>query len=128
MMKKGWKRALLAGLVCAIGGMGLVGSIFPLLLVRLFEEIPILALQGVRDSGGTIALLWGISGGIVGWYGGERIALVLMSFCGLLSGLYLGMVVYEVLPDSRILNWGLGIGALYGIPGGLIMGRVFLEE
>ena len=116
-------RVLLAAVVSAMGGLAMANSIFPLLLVRLMEEIPLQVLINVRDLGLTLALMWAIGGAMVGWLGGMRAGAIIIGFCGITSGYWLSAIAAQ--GDTVLIVWGTSIGLLYGIPGGLIMGRVF---
>jgi len=123
MMQKSIWRVLLGTLVSAMGGLGMTNSIFPLLLVRLMEEIPLDILINIRDAGPQMALLWAIGGAVVGWLGGGRTGALVIGFCGGMTGYWLGAVAAK--GDPQFIIWGTVIGLLYGIPGGLVMGRVF---
>lgn len=122
MMQRSIWRALLAALVCAVGGFGLTNTIFPQLILRFLEEIPLEVLIGVRAATLPIGLLWAVGGAIVGWLGGVRTGGLIMGACGLIGGLILSMIVS---PDLTLAMWGMVTGLAYGLPGGLIMGRVF---
>jgi hypothetical protein len=106
-----------------MGGLAMANSIFPLLLVRLLEEIPLQILINVRDLGLPLALLWAMGGALVGWLGGMRAGALIIGLCGLASGYWLSAVAAQ--GDAVLVVWGILIGLLYGFPGGLIMGRVF---
>jgi hypothetical protein len=123
MMQRSIWRVLLGALVTAMGGLGMTNSIFPLLLVRLMEEIPLDILINIRDTGPQMALLWAMGGAMVGWLGGTRSGALIMGLCGGLTGYWLGAVAAK--GDPQLIVWGTVIGLLYGIPGGLVMGRVF---
>lgn len=116
-------RVLLGTLVSAMGGLAMANSIFPLLLVRLMEEIPLQVLINVRDLGLTLALMWAIGGALVSWLGGMRAGAWVIGFCGFAGGYWLSAIAAQ--GDAVLIAWGVSIGLLYGVPGGLIMGRVF---
>jgi hypothetical protein len=123
MMQRSIWRVLLGALVCAMGGLGMTNSIFPLLMVRLMEEIPLEMLINIRDAGPQMALLWAIGGAMVGWLGGTQSGALIIGFCGGMTGYWLAAVAAK--GDPQLIIWGTLIGLLYGIPGGLVMGRVF---
>lgn len=123
MMQRSIWRALLGALVSSVGGLSMTNGIFPLLLVKVLEEIPLQTLINVRDSGLFIALMWAVCGAIVGWLGGTRTGGLILGLCGLVSGYTVGSLAQADTP--QLITWGMFVGLLYGLPGGLIMGRVF---
>lgn len=123
MMQRTIWRALLGALVCGMGGLGMANTIFPLLLARLMETIPLEVLINVRDSGLQMTLFWAVGGAVVGWVGGPRTGAGIIGLCGLTTGYWLSAVAAG--GDLSLIIWSVLVGLLYGVPGGLIMGRVF---
>jgi hypothetical protein len=101
----------------------MTNTIFPVLLGRLLETIPLTVLMNTRDAGLPIALLWAVGGGVVGWLGGPRTGAAIIGLCGLITGYWLSAVAAG--GDLSLITWSSLVGLLYGVPGGLIMGRVF---
>ncbi len=118
-------RVLLGALVGGLGGVGLVGTIFPYIAVNILGHLSLEALLTMRSFSLSIALLWAIGGAAVGWWGGVRAGGIVMGLCGLLAGVALGIAVGQT--DFLAIGLGILIGLGYGLPGGLIMGRVFPE-
>lgn len=116
-------RVLLGVLVGGLGGVGLVGTIFPYIAVNVLGHLSLEALINIKGYSLPIALLWAFGGATVGWWGGVRAGAAVMGLCGLLAGLTLGLAVNP--GDLLVIGLGALIGLSYGLPGGLIMGRVF---
>ena len=115
-------RVIVAALVCGVGGLSLTNTFFPIALARVVEEISLVSLANVRGMTLFVALMWAIAGGIVGWYGGSRIGGLVMGICGVASGLLLGIIADS---GPLLILVGAGVGLVYGMPGGWLMGRVF---
>ncbi|MFQ5612381.1 MAG: hypothetical protein ACE5H9_09635 [Anaerolineae bacterium] len=116
-------RIPLGAFVGAIGGISLTTSIFPFAVTKIFTYITFEALLGVLSFTVPMALLWAIGGGLVGYRGGARAGGLIFGLCGLLAGLILAL--FAAGGDLPLVAVGGVTGVLYGIPGGLIMGRVF---
>ena len=123
MMQRSIWRALLGALVSAMGGIGLTNSIFPLLALRILDQLSLETLMGIRESSLTIALLWAVAGLIVGWVGGTGVGTLVMALCGAVSGFILSRFIDPASLGITVL--GIGIGLIYAAPGGWIMGYVF---
>lgn len=123
LQKRSIWRVLFSALVGGMGGVSLTATIFPYLIAQFLGRISLEALVNMRSMALLMALLWAVGGGIVGWIGGVRTGIVVLGLCGLVTGLTLSLIAA---PDNPlVIAVGLAIGLLYGVPGGIIMGRVF---
>jgi hypothetical protein len=123
MMQRSIWRALLGALVSAMGGIGLTNSIFPLLALRILDQLSLETLMGIQESSLSIALLWAVAGLIVGWIGGTRFGTLVLALCGAVSGFILSRFIGPASLGVTVL--GIAIGLIYAAPGGWIMGYVF---
>lgn len=123
LQKRSIWRTLFSALVGGMGGISLTATIFPYVMARFLGHLSLEALVNMRSMALLMALLWAMGGGIVGWVGGGRTGAIVLGLCGAVTGLTLGLLAA---PDNPLgLIAGVVIGLLYGIPGGIIMGRVF---
>ena len=123
LQKRSIWRAIFSALVSGMGGVSLTATILPYLIAQYLGLISLEALVGMRSLVLPMALLWAAGGAVVGWIGGGRTGSIVIGLCGAVTGLTLGFVAAE--GDSLVIVIGIAIGLLYGIPGGIIMGRVF---
>jgi hypothetical protein len=123
MQKRSIWRALFSALVGGMGGVSLTATLFPYLMAQFLGQISLEALVNIRNMTLLMALLWAVGSGIVGWLGGMRTGAIVLGLCGVVTGLTLGLIAAQGNPLG--IAAGVGIGLLYGVPGGLIMGRVF---
>jgi hypothetical protein len=116
-------RVLFGMIAGAFGGFSLARTLFPIVALNFLGSMSLEGLINVREVSTTVVVLWAISAGVVSWYGGMRLGAYVLGGCGLVSGVILG---YAIAPgDPLALIIGMALGFIYGLPGGLIMGRLF---
>ena len=123
MMQRGPLRALFGACLLGVAGISLISGVLPVIISRLFGINSFEIMLYVRGFVIPMALVWAVSGGIVGWRGGALFGGKVMGACGLITGLVVGM--FAVGGDGLLILISTLSGLVYGTVGGLIVGKAF---
>ena len=122
MFKTTLWRILFGTLFGAMAGVSMTMTIFPYATIW-FTGSETFNLVTLANLMVPIVLIWMIGGAATAWFAKSLIGIATLGFCGVLSGIILGLLVGD--DTIPLLVAGVVSGLLYGIIGGAIIGYAF---
>ncbi len=126
MMQRSMLRVLFGFAIGGFAGISMATGILPFVIGQLTELTSFEVLIFVRTFTLSVALLWAIGGGMIGWYGGLQMGTIILGVCGILGGLILG--AFAMSGDAFVIAVSILTGLIYGGLGGALFGRIFPES
>ncbi|MDM8529852.1 hypothetical protein QUF63_01675 [Anaerolineales bacterium HSG25] len=122
MFKTPLWRILFGTLFGAMAGMSMTMTVFPYATIWLTasESYNLITLANLIIP---IVFIWMIGGALTAWLAQARMGIVILGFCGVVSGIVLGLLVGD--DTTSLLLAGVVSGLLYGTIGGGIIGYAF---
>lgn len=122
MIQQSPLRAIFGFFIGIVTGVSLTTGVLPTVLSIVFEINSFETMIVIRGLILPVIIFWAIGGAWLGWQGGAQTGGLILGVCGMISGLFLSLLVFN---GALLVLVSALTGLIYGGVGGLILGRVF---